>query len=441
MGVGLLDLVLVDAQVPAFADDLVSAGGDLDAGLAQLLDPARRFPSVDQVQDAASAFVTRAGRRTRRYLPDWQQPDRLETDAWGMQGDLAIVKPRAEGRDFLIGVAAGVVSCRMIDHERRARTAGQDGRKTALLSIPFGPVEERPRFFTSTPSRSVTHWSAKSRTNMTRALSELDYDPLFASGQTPCMMTATYPGEWESVAPSGKAVKRHVRILMLRWKRRWGKTPPYLWKLEFQRRGAPHLHFFLCLPEKASPGEFRDWLSSTWADVVAHDDPEQRRRHALAGTGIDFKEGIRARDPKRLAVYFTKHGGAAGGKEYQHQVPPLWWTAANGPGRFWGYVGLKRVRAEVYLEEEHYVQARRILRRIARSKRLVSERMVARGEQVGWYSRSAPPEGWTAEPVTRKRKVTRRRKVPCSAGGLAGGFLLVNDGPKLAKQLAAYLNV
>ena len=190
MGVGLLDLVLVDAQVPAFPDDRVLAGADLDAGLAQLLDPARRFPSVAEVEDAAAAFFTRAGRQpverqhhrrasaaAVRYTPDWQQPDRLEVDAWGMQGDRAVVKLRSEGRDFLIGVAAGVVSCRMVDHERRARTAGQDGRKTALLSIPFGPVEERPRFFTSTPTRSVTHWSGKSRTNMTRALSELDYDP------------------------------------------------------------------------------------------------------------------------------------------------------------------------------------------------------------------------------------------------------------------------
>ena len=428
MSSALLDVALAD-HVPELGQ---TTGWD-DQELAQLLDPARRFPSTAGVQEAAALFVTRGGRRTRRYLPDWQQPDRLQTDAWGMQGDQAQVQLRAEGRDLLIGIAAGVVSVRLVDHERRARTAGKDGRKTALLSIPFGPVEAQPRFLSSTPSRRVTEWSRKSRANMTRALSELDYAPMFEAGQTPCMMTLTYPGEWETVAPSGKAVKDHVRILMRRWTRKWKQSPPYLWKLEFQRRGAPHLHFFLCLPEAAAPGEFTQWLSATWADVVAHPDPEQHRRHQLAGTGIDYREGIRARDPKRLAVYFTKHGGAAGGKEYQHQVPELWQTPATGPGRFWGYVGLRRVRCEVYLPQEAYIQARRTLRRLARSRRLTSEWRVPRG----------PVElnDTTGEIRQGKRKIRRRRKVPCSAGGLAGGFLLLNDGPQVAKQLAAYLNV
>ena len=35
--------------------------------------------------------------------------------------------------------------------------------------------------------------------------------------------------------------------------------------------------------------------------------PEQRARHLLAGTAIDILNGVRACDPKRLAIYFTKH--------------------------------------------------------------------------------------------------------------------------------------
>jgi hypothetical protein len=43
-------------------------------------------------------------------------------------------------------------------------------------------------------------------------------------------------------------------------------------------------------PLVAEPGaaiavDFRRWLSITSADIVAHSDPEQRRKHRAAGTG------------------------------------------------------------------------------------------------------------------------------------------------------------
>ena len=58
--------------------------------------------------------------------------------------------------------------------------------------------------------------------------------------------------------------------------------------------------------------DFRRWLSITWADIVAHPDPEQRRKHRAAGTGVDYAEGIRLTDPRRMAVYFAKYGTAGG---------------------------------------------------------------------------------------------------------------------------------
>lgn len=64
-------------------------------------------------------------------------------------------------------------------------------------------------------------------------------------------------------------------------------------------------------------------------------DPEERRKHELAGTGINYAEDLRASDPKRVAVYFTKHG-TFGAKGYQHRVPEPWQGPGKGPGRFWG---------------------------------------------------------------------------------------------------------
>ena len=73
--------------------------------------------------------------------------------------------------------------------------------------------------------------------------------------------------------------------------------------------------------------DFRTWLSITWAEIVAHPDPEQRRRHRAAGTGVDYAEGIKLTDPRRMAIYFAKYG-TGGRKDYQHRVPPEWLSLA-----------------------------------------------------------------------------------------------------------------
>jgi non-canonical (house-cleaning) NTP pyrophosphatase len=60
------------------------------------------------------------------------------------------------------------------------------------------------------PGREITEWSRKSRAAMCRTFAELDYTPLVESGRVPAMVTLTYPGDWECVAPDGASVKRDV---------------------------------------------------------------------------------------------------------------------------------------------------------------------------------------------------------------------------------------
>lgn len=427
-----------------------------DAALAQLLD-AKRFPSCDDVDRAAKLF--------RPICAESRQASQTP-NAGGRR------YVRDEGRDYLVAIAAGVVAVRSIDHERREATAG-----LARKGLPAGRLDQgqlevdgtgRPlpciggrlvvledgtgEWIGATPTRVVSEWSRKSRANMTRCLSELDYAPITDQVGTPAMVTTTYGRDWQTVAPSGRAVKRHLRTFFKRFRRAWGFDVPYLWKLEFQRRGAPHFHMFFIPPTGTAlcsccdqmlpfhdrrPGQ--GWLAHQWADVVGHDDHlvdqggnTERDKHRKAGVGVDYKEGARCTDPKRLAVYFTKHGGAAGGKEYQHQVPFEWRTATNGPGRFWGHVGLKRIRSEAYVGQETFVQVRRTLRRLASSRRLTVQLHVDRGAVAHFINTDT---GEFLPVARRRRKVTRRRKVPC-ASAAGGGFLLVNDGPELAKLLA-----
>lgn len=333
----------------------------------------------------------------------------------------------AEGRQFTFTISPGTVGVAMSDPARQERNNSDGlGNWSALRAGmvldgegDYWSDEDGPAFHDAPRTRqAVTSWSSRSRARMTRRLAQLDWTPMYEEGRPPAMVTLTYSADWLTVAPSGKAVKKHLKALMMRYQRRWGKRAVFVWKLEFQRRGAPHLHLLMVLP--ADPG-FREWLSEAWAAVVAHPDPEERRRHRMAGTGVDYVRGGRCFDPKRSAVYFSKHGGAAGGKEYQHVVPVEWQEPGKGPGRFWGFEGLKPATATVTVEVREYVQLRRTLRRISEARSMTRQQRVPRVNtttgEVSW------------------RTVTRRRRY-LGHGGMAGGTLLVNDGPAVASALA-----
>jgi hypothetical protein len=164
------------------------------------------------------------------------------------------------------------------------------------------------------------------------------------------MLTLTYPGEWRSVttdwtcrcevaegcsdvpctcefSPSGKVCKSQFRALRQRLTRyfkqhgvsNWG----CLWFLEFQRRGAPHFHLLvfgsgfalLDLPT------FQKWLSSAWAEIVAHPDPLEYQKHLSAGTGSEWVRG-------EHFGYALKYAA----KLEQKKVP----AEFSDIGRFWG---------------------------------------------------------------------------------------------------------
>ncbi|MHA0289083.1 rolling circle replication-associated protein [Mycobacterium sp. C3-094] len=286
----------------------------------------------------------------------------------------------------------------------------------------------------------ITEWSRKSRSSMCRTFAELDYSPLMESGRVPAMVTLTYPGDWEVVAPDGASVKRHMVVWRKRFQREYGEPARYIWKLEFQRRGAPHIHLWMAPP--MSPGRsglgFAQWLSETWAQIVDHPDAVQKARHLLAGTAIDVRNGLKACDPKRLAIYFAKHSSPnlQGDKEYQHIVPELWREPGKGPGRFWGVHGLKKAIAVVEVGQDAYLAARRIVRRWSRNQAVC-------GDSASRFPTAVVPRTATrlVNRIDRDTGVVacrriRRRRTLCNQGGLAGGYALVNDGPAFAAQLA-----
>jgi hypothetical protein len=396
--------------------------GSVDAELLAADALGLRFPRPDLVAAVASAF--------ERAQPSAHRPDRVGVE-------------RESGR-FRITVGPGVVRLGWTNPVRAEKASQRAVNRHRLDVAAEVDRINAGRDMPNPPGRAITEWSRKSRAAMCRTFAELDYTPLVECGRVPAMVTLTYPGDWQSVAPDGASVKRHMMLWRKRFQREWGEPARYIWKLEFQRRGAPHIHLWMAPPHAVgrSGRKFRDWLSQEWADIVAHPDPEQRARHLLAGTAIDTLNGLRACDPKRLAIYFTKHSSPnkLGDKEYQHIVPQAWRQPGHGPGRFWGVHGLQRATAVVEIAQDAYLTARRILRRWSRSQAIYGDctrrfptAVVPRMARV-----AVPRVDSQTGNLCHRR--ARRRRLLCNQGGLAGGYALVNDGPAFAYQLAAALS-
>ncbi len=225
------------------------------------------------------------------------------------------------------------------------------------------------------PSRgAITEFSRQSRANMVATLASLDYSPMFASGNPTAMVTLTLPGrDWEQLVPDLRTFKRMLASFQRAYARAWGSMPVAVWKMEFQMRGAPHAHLFLVPPTGLSRGRgvrggrrFHEWLSITWALIVDRgadvERPSERfRDHVRAGTGVDYVEGRRFSDPRRIAAYFSKHGQFIA-KDYQNEIPEHWRDAiledGRGGARFWGYWGLEKAVEVVELSSERRPSAR-----------------------------------------------------------------------------------
>lgn len=384
---------------------------------------------------AAQGLVicAKTGRDDDQGEDDWSpgelwSPAFPSADLVSLAADLLPRAPRwdgIEGPRWHVTVGPGCVAIGSTDRAKQERTAQRESEAAridadvlAAWLLERGEFPEDPD-----PSREITGWSRKSRANMVRSLCELDYAPLFGDPtRLLAMVTLTYPGDWLTVAPNGKAVKDHLRRFRKRYRRAWEEDFACVWKLEFQRRGAPHVHMLCRPPHGHTKGRtFREWLSWAWADVVAHPDPVQRMKHEAAGTAIDWNEGLRSTDPRRVAVYFTKHGAFAA-KEYQHCVPEAWQEPGQGPGRFWGYWGLAKATRGVEVSPQTAVEAARIVRRWARAQGTTRQVLAPRvNHETG---------------QVRYRK--QRRRVDRLRSGR--GWVSVNDGPAFASQLARWLN-
>jgi hypothetical protein len=217
-------------------------------------------------------------------------------------------------------------------------------------------------------------------------------------GRRPAMISLTYPGDWREWAGSGPVIRRHLDRLKRRWLHEWGEPICGVWVREFQKRGAPHWHLYVGLPEAVTDedydqlvrrtmrrkglekqmdkwearrscgvlsGDFAGWLLSAWSASVG---TAPRSKHVKFGADVSpfFWGGTVAEAAAgnvnwgKVANYLWRESGKWG----QKTVPDDF----SSPGRTWGRWGVSLRISEGELSVKAAMEARRVMWEIARRR-------------------------------------------------------------------------
>jgi hypothetical protein len=143
----------------------------------------------------------------------------------------------------------------------------------------------------------------------------------------------TYPADFPT---DGAESKIQLNLFLTNFRKKF-KGTPYLWVLEFQRRGAPHYHLFTPLPVTEAN---RLWLASTWVRIACGGSPAALRFHSNQRNFIPWDMG----NGSYVCKYLEK--------ERQKDVPDGYVNV----GRFWG-ASRGLVPAPVYIDSQEMCAA------------------------------------------------------------------------------------
>jgi hypothetical protein len=183
---------------------------------------------------------------------------------------------------------------------------------------------------------TIKGFSPKARKRMIRSVVKMDQE---AMGK-PLFLTLTYPGEFSD---NPLVFKRHLHNFMTELRRRW-PAAAIQWRLEPQKRGAPHYHLLIWKgPEHGELFQARDkatgktrwifdnkdpvnqemigWFKRTWFRVVGSGDA----KHLEAGIRIEPIQSLAG-----IVFYITKY------MSKQDEEKKEW-------GRTWGVYGRKNI--------------------------------------------------------------------------------------------------
>jgi hypothetical protein len=189
-------------------------------------------------------------------------------------------------------------------------------RGASLAKVETRGACDEPIGLREQPKRGkITAFSARSRQRLRCKMASV------CRKELPYFLTLTYPAEWTWDA---ELWKRHLKVFSQRFIRRF-PTAGFIWKLEFQQRGAPHFHPFVWgIPESEGPRAIIDFISEAWFEVVGSGD----EKHFIAGTRVEKMRSVTAAI-RYISGYASKTDQTLVGKKV---------------GRYWGVVGKKIFR-------------------------------------------------------------------------------------------------
>jgi hypothetical protein len=205
------------------------------------------------------------------------------------------------------------------------------------LKIDHGNI--RKSNFKSTVRRGqVKKFSKGSRIRMMKTLAKLESYP-------PYFLCLTYPAEY----PKDKeTIKRHLKIMKDHFEKRYPGCSG-IWRLEIQKRGAPHFHFLLDIADSnLDIKKERQWLAKDWFDIVDSKDD----KHLNAGTSFELLQ-----NKKHIKYYISKYCAKTETEER------LW-------GNWWGRVGKLNLSAgsTFNMDGKEVLLLRRLIKRWLKKK-------------------------------------------------------------------------
>ena len=197
----------------------------------------------------------------------------------------------------------------------------------------------------------MTAFTRGSRNRLLKTLHSIDWPEVAPQGGL--WIGLTYPGDPRHVPGERATVQAHLRRFQGRWNRRFGPARG-IWKLEYQRRGAPHLHLMLVRPMTDDADDaIEEWCRRNWWEIVGSGDDD----HLIHGAHVRYWV-----DANLLISYLTDYCDS---KRYQHEAP----GGFEDTGRWWGYWRIKPDRQVIGVSEQTYYRVRRAERKAYRAKR------------------------------------------------------------------------
>lgn len=205
----------------------------------------------------------------------------------------------------------------------------------AYPSSSFRPSKHRTSTTSGGKRGKIKSFSRAARRRLIRLLSQVDQSQL----GNPVFLTLTYHDNWHD-----RDIQRDREIFL----KRVGRAYPgcrWIWRLDYQRRGAPHFHIILwpVVGEDIQTQSQRERLATIWHEVVDPDNPT----HAQYGAQV-----VPLRDQQGVKIYMSKLGRITSDEE-ERDVGRRWGSSRDLP---------TLPQAEFEVPEETATEARRLLR-------------------------------------------------------------------------------